>query len=131
VYHYDKLAVHPSPPVRRCLRDSGAYRQKVNEKKAQFGKYAKLAPKQGSLGRKVRLRSLATGTEKNKPIKQSFPNFSALSFWLRKITMNPDILPHVNIQRPDESYPKLKFISQKLCLITTNTYRQHTVQCTA
>ena len=33
-------------------------------------------------------------------------------FWLRKITTDPHILAHVNIQCPDDRYPKLKIISQ-------------------
>ena len=45
VYFYDEVSSALPPfPVRRCLRDSGANRQKVNENKDQLGKYAKLAP---------------------------------------------------------------------------------------
>jgi hypothetical protein len=30
------------------------------------------------------------------------------SLWLRKITTDPHILPHVNVECPDDRYPKLK-----------------------
>jgi hypothetical protein len=44
-----------------------------------------------------------------------FPKFSLLvdPFWLRKITTDPHILPHVNIDCTDDRYPKLKiYISE-------------------
>ena len=35
-------------------------------------------------------------------------------FSLRKITTDPDTLAHVNVESPDERYPKLKICISKL-----------------
>jgi hypothetical protein len=41
--------------------------------------------------------------------------FFADPFWLRKITIDPRILTHVNIEFPDNKYPKLdEYISESI-----------------
>jgi hypothetical protein len=37
-------------------------------------------------------------------------------FWLRKITMDPHILAHANIQCPDDRYSKLKIYTSEIIL---------------
>jgi hypothetical protein len=45
-------------------------------------------------------------------------------FWLQKITMDPYILAHINIECPDDRYPKLKIYISRLIL---GSYKYTTV----
>jgi hypothetical protein len=49
--------------------------------------------------------------------RQCFPNvFLADPFWLSNITAEPHILAHVNMERPDDRYPKLQIFISELTL---------------
>jgi hypothetical protein len=49
-------------------------------------------------------------------------------FWLRKITTDPHILPHVNTECSDDRYPKLKIYISELIL---DIYEYISLTCVA
>ena len=49
--------------------------------------------------------------------------FLADPFWIRKITMDPHILAHVNTGCPDDRYPNFKMCISELIYTVVNKYR--------